>query len=110
MTIPDNTRVAAGSKFTKTWRVRNDGTCAWGPGTNVQNFAFAGGEKLGAADVVALPAAKTGEVKDISVEFTAPATGGTYKSEWKLKKADGTLIGLGATGGVALYAQVVVAK
>ena len=108
VTIPDNTKVAGGSKFTKTWRLRNDGTCPWGPGTTVENFAFASGDKLGAADTVALPAAKTGETKDVSVEFTAPAAAGTFKSEWKLKKSDGTLIGLGANGSVALYALVVV--
>ena len=110
VTIPDNTRVAAGSKFTKSWRVRNDGTCAWGPGTNVQTLAFAGGEKLGAGDGVALPAIKPGEVKDVSVELTAPATSGTFKSEWKLMKGDGSMVGLGASGSVALYAQVIVAK
>ena len=32
VTIPDNTVIAPGTTFTKTWRVRNDGNCTWGPG------------------------------------------------------------------------------
>src|SRR5512147_319374 len=30
VTIPDNTNVAGGTTFTKTWRVSNTGTCVWG--------------------------------------------------------------------------------
>lgn len=106
VSIPDNTKVTQGSKFTKTWRLRNDGTCPWGPGTTVDTFAFSGGDKLGASDSTSLPAAKPGEVKDISVDFTAPNAIGTFRSEWKLKKSDGGLVGLGATGGVAMYVLV----
>src|SRR5512145_2890125 len=29
ITIPDNTDVAGGSKFTKIWRIANNGTCVW---------------------------------------------------------------------------------
>src|SRR5512141_335890 len=30
MTIPDNSVIAPGAAFVKTWRLRNDGTCVWG--------------------------------------------------------------------------------
>ena len=29
VTIPDGTAVAAGAKFTKTWEIKNAGTCTW---------------------------------------------------------------------------------
>ena len=35
VTLPDNAVVAVGAPFVKTWRLRNDGTCAWGPNASV---------------------------------------------------------------------------
>src|SRR5574341_2099831 len=29
VTYPDNTRLAAGEKFTKTWKLQNTGKCTW---------------------------------------------------------------------------------
>ncbi len=31
VTIPDNSDIPASTNFTKTWRVKNTGTCVWGP-------------------------------------------------------------------------------
>jgi hypothetical protein len=46
VSIPDNTQMAPGQSFTKTWRVRNAGSCAWEAGFK---FAFVGGEQMRAA-------------------------------------------------------------
>ncbi len=111
VTIPDDTRVLVDSKFVKTWRVRNSGTCAWGPGSKVSALAFAGGDKLGvSAGEVALPAVPAGATAEISVDFTAPATAGKYRSDWKLKTSSGQLVGLGADGATPIYVQINVAK
>ncbi|MDX1438190.1 MAG: NBR1-Ig-like domain-containing protein, partial [Anaerolineales bacterium] len=35
VTIPDNTVMEPGEQFVKTWRIRNEGTCSWGPGYEI---------------------------------------------------------------------------
>jgi hypothetical protein len=105
VTVLDGARISAGSKFVKTWRVRNAGTCAWGPGTPVDVIAFAGGEKMG-SDTYPLEPVAPGATTDISVELTAPQTPGTYRSEFKLRARGRDLVGLGADGRVAIYTLI----
>ncbi|MFN3762285.1 MAG: sigma-70 family RNA polymerase sigma factor, partial [Anaerolineae bacterium] len=49
VTGPDNTALAPGTPFVKTWRVRNAGTCAWEPGTRL---VFISGAPLGGPPAV----------------------------------------------------------
>jgi hypothetical protein len=109
VTIPDNTRVAPGDTFLKTWRVRNDGTCTWGPSRQVHSLVFSGGEPLGATDAAPLPSdVPPGETVDLSISMTAPTTPGTYRSEWMLAVgSEGGMIGVGAAGR-PLWAQIIV--
>ncbi len=96
VTIPDNSFVAGGSSFTKTWRVRNDGSCAWGTGGHTLNqLIFAGGDQLGGPNAVALPEVQPRSSVDLSVNMVAPTTTGTYLSKWYLASDDGTLLGVG---------------
>src|SRR6266498_580674 len=44
VSIPDNTPVTPGQTFTKTWKVKNSGTCAWDAGFK---FAFVSGDAMG---------------------------------------------------------------
>lgn len=106
--IPDNTVFAPGASFVKTWRVRNDGTCAWGKKYALSALAFVGGNPLGAPEGVVLPGnVQPGNTVDISVSMTAPLTPGVYRSEWKLA-GTGLALGVGAND-APLYAQIVVA-
>ncbi len=84
VTIPDGTVVAPGQKFLKTWRVRNTGTTTWGAG---YALAFFDGDKMGGPDSIPLPAAKPGDVVDLSLMLTAPAAQGMQKSAWKGRDA-----------------------
>ena len=54
VTIPDNTVIPPGTSFVKTWKLRNDGNCAWGPGTTVDSMMFVGGTMMGNAGPVPL--------------------------------------------------------
>ena len=49
VTIPDNTVIPPGTSFVKTWKLRNDGNCAWGPGTTVDSMMLVGGTTMGNA-------------------------------------------------------------
>ena len=97
VTIPDNTPVAAGQVFTKTWRLRNSGPCAWDLG---YTFAFVDRDPLGAPPSVLVGPAATGATFEVSVPFVAPATPGIYTSTWQLRNPDGKLFG------VRVYAQI----
>lgn len=109
VTIPDNSVIAPNTTFVKTWRVRNDGNCAWGPGAPLHQLAWVGGSRLHTADRVEIPfVVQPGGVADLSVTLTAPALPGLYLSEWKLRTDQGQLIGVGRDGQTALFTQFIV--
>ena len=93
VTIPDGTVMAPGSTFTKTWRLKNVGACAWS--TSYQLVYFSG-EQMGAAASAAFPQnVAVGQTVDISINMTAPATAGSYRGFWMFKNANGALFGIG---------------
>jgi Ig-like domain from next to BRCA1 gene len=93
VSVPDNTEFAPGAPFTKTWRLRNVGTCTW---TTSYSIVFSGGDKMGAPDVLPMPATVyPGNAIDISIPMVAPSAPGTYRGEWKLRNASNQVFGLG---------------
>ena len=109
VSVPDNTIVMPGSSFVKTWHLRNDGDCAWGPGQYVHTLVFANGDRLGAPDEVPLlMTVPPGGVADVSINMVAPQQPGTYRSEWMLMVAEGPLLGVGRDGQTPLASQIVV--
>ena len=99
VTIPDNTPVTAGQAFTKTWKVKNAGSCAWDAGFK---FGFTGGEQMGGAAYTLPSAVAAGAVTDISVAMTAPSKTGTLRGNWRMSTAAGQFFG------DEVYVQVVV--
>ena len=109
VTIPDNTITAPGGAFIKTWRLRNDGNCAWGPNQYVQSLVFFNGDQMGAPSQVPLISqVPPGGIVDVSINLIAPQRAGTYRSEWMLLIAQGPLLGVGPYGQTPLYAQIIV--
>jgi hypothetical protein len=113
VTIPDDTVIAAGSTFVKTWLVRNDGTCTWGPnGYALHALAFTGGSQMGAPGVIPLHAnVQPGQTIDVSVTLTAPSAPGTYYSDWMFRVDNapngvGPNVGVGSGGDQPLYARI----
>ncbi len=90
VTIPDNSPFDKNKEFTKTWRVRNSGTCDWPAGTLA---AFASGEKMSAPDTVQVGGVKAGETVDVSVKMTAPDKDGNFQATWRLMDDQGKLFG-----------------
>jgi hypothetical protein len=111
VSFPDNTITAPGSVMLKTWRLRNDGNCAWGPGQYVHSLAFVNGTPMGAPSEVALSTyTAPGGVVDVSVNLIAPQQEGVYRSEWMLMVAQGPLFGVGPYYQTSLYAQIQVQR
>lgn len=103
VTIPDGTVFSPGVTFTKTWRLRNTGTCTW---TTGYDLVFVSGSQFGAPAAVDFPGnVAPGQVIDLSVTLTAPAGDGSYRGYWKLRDASGVLFGLGATN-AAFYVDI----
>jgi len=100
ITVDDGTSFTAGTGFTKTWRIKNTGTCAW---TKDFKIYFNSGNAMGAAASVAFPAAvNPGSTVDLSVAMTAPSSTGDFTGNWMLKAANGTIFGVGSGGNAAL--------
>ena len=92
--IPDGSVLQPGATFTKTWRLKNVGSCEWD--TSYQ-LVFFSGEKMGAASSAKFPKnVAIGETVDISINMTAPTSAGSYRGYWMFKNKDGALFGIGS--------------
>lgn len=93
VSVPDNTNLKAGEAFTKTWQLRNTGTCIW----NVRYaLVFVGGEQMGAAVTTPLSETPPGETLDISVNLVAPAKDGAYTGLFELRNPKGRALDIGS--------------
>ncbi len=98
--------VPAGGAFTKAWRLRNAGTCAW---TSEYQLVFVGGDGLSGQHAVPLRlAVMPGEPLDLEIDLTAPELPGTYQGFWKLRAPGGDYFGVGANGDLAFWVRIVV--
>ena len=91
VTIPDNTQVTPGQTFTKTWKVVNNGSCAWDAGFK---FALTGGDAMGGVTYTLPASVAVNATVDISVAMTAP-TGrtGAIRGNWRMSTAAGQFFG-----------------
>ena len=104
VTIKDNAQLAPGISFTKTWRIRNIGSCAW---NNDYDITFSSGNAMGAPVSVALPGlVRPGESVDISVPMKAPENEGSYAGYWQLRNPDGGRFGLGDNRDGAFWVRI----
>ena len=90
VTIPDNTQMTPGQTFTKTWKVKNTGSCAWDAGFK---FAFVGGEQMNGSTYTLPSAVAANAETDISVAMTAPNKAGSLRGNWRMQTAGGQYFG-----------------
>jgi hypothetical protein len=89
VTYADGTVVDAGDNFTKTWRLKNSGTCSWTPSYAV---VFTGGESMDGPAVQSMAGnVNPGQTVDISVDLTAPDTNGSHTGNWAMRNAAGVI-------------------
>jgi uncharacterized protein YkwD len=91
VTIPDNTVMKAGGKFTKTWEFQNTGKCPWINYT----LEFSSGDRMDAP--LSAPIADTAPKSkvQISVELTAPSADGKYSGFFTLNNSAGEVVPIG---------------
>lgn len=108
ITIPDDTEFGPEETFTKTWRVRNSGTCTW---DSTYSLELVEGDQMGAVEPQSLDEPiKPGETVDLSVDLITPENVGTYRGDWMLRSVDDQLFGLGSQADVAFWVQIVVSE
>ncbi|MEX1248586.1 MAG: NBR1-Ig-like domain-containing protein [Anaerolineales bacterium] len=87
VTVSDGEEIAAGTPFTKTWQVKNGGSCTW---TTTYTIIFSSGDQMGGASSQALAiSVAPGSTAEISVFLVAPATAGSYTGWWALANTSG---------------------
>lgn len=94
-TIPDGTRFTPGQTFTKTWTIRNAGSCTW---NNNYDVVFVSGDAMSAPASQQLTSGtvEPGQSVKISIDLKAPNAAGTHRGNFKLRNASNVLFGLGA--------------
>ncbi|HJS20891.1 MAG TPA: NBR1-Ig-like domain-containing protein [Anaerolineales bacterium] len=103
VTIPDGTTFAPNATFTKTWRLRNAGTCTW----SGYSLVFDSGDSMGGTSPTPIGTVSPGQEIDVSVNLTAPATAGSYRGYWRIRNSSGVLIPvLGGTQGKSFFVDI----
>lgn len=106
VTVEDGTVFKPGETFTKTWRLKNTGSCTW---TSSYRVVFDSGNALGAPASFNLPTSVAPDgIIDISVQMKAPDKVGDYESNWKLQNASGVTFGLGQDGAKKFWVKITV--
>src|SRR5690606_22601658 len=83
-----------GQPFTKSWRIRNTGTCTW-DSTYYLDFARgnAPGARMGGTPVNIRGSVAPGATYDISVNLVAPLIPGVYQGFWEMRTGAGRAFG-----------------
>jgi hypothetical protein len=119
VTIPDGTNMTPGQSFTKTWEIKNNGTCTWNENYTI---VFYGGEQMASATTFKFtqddvePGENTtfkftqddvepGENVQISVDMKAPTKAGEFISYWILRNDLGQNF---FVGGSSIYVEIIV--
>lgn len=103
VTIPDGTSFKQNVPFVKTWRVRNEGTCAWDAD---YVLIFHSGDPMNGPLSSPLPAAAPGAVVDLSVDLKSPSSSGAYTGYWELQSSSGSRFGTGSSGKGLLWVKI----
>ncbi len=91
VTIPDNTSVPRGQKFTKTWKFQNMGRCAWSGYT----ITFLSGDRMSAPESAPVPDTAARATVDVSVDLVAPPDDGAFTGIFELRNAAGEVVPIG---------------
>ncbi len=83
----DDANYSAGATFTKTWNLKNIGTCTWN--TSYKAVFISGSAMGGPASKALTASVAPGETLTLSFSLTAPSSGGTYKGIWNLQDDSG---------------------
>ncbi len=107
VTVPDNTVFQPGAGFTKTWKMKNIGSCTW---SKAYSVVYVTGHSMGTNLKFPLQGSVApGQTGNISISLTAPADLGNWIGWWKLQDPSGTQFGTGDNHDKAFWVRINVA-
>lgn len=86
--VSDGTEFEPNETFTKTWQLKNIGTCTW----SGYSLVFDSGDSMGGPASVPIGSVAPNQEVNLSVDLKAPATDGSYRGYWRIKNSSGVLI------------------
>jgi uncharacterized protein YkwD len=92
VTIADGTNIPRATKFTKTWKFQNVGTCSW----TGYAISFVAGDRMSAPDSSLIPQTAPNASVNISVDLSAPASDGMYTGYFELRDSAGKPVPIGS--------------
>ena len=102
VSVPDDSILANGTDFAKTWRIRNSGSCIW---TTAYRVVFIGATSMARANSIPLPNdVAPNQTVEVTVPMIAPPSSGTYASEWRLQTPTGVKFG------PKMYVRIIVSQ
>jgi Tol biopolymer transport system component len=91
LTIPSGTKFAAPKEFTKVWRIRNSGKCAWSP--SGYELRLANGERMSGPDSFPISGAvQPGQTADVGIRLAAPEESGVHHGAWNIYDDRGRIV------------------
>jgi hypothetical protein len=104
VTVADGTLFSPGAAFTKTWRLKNVGSCTWNKSYSI---VFYSGDQMGAPTSVNFPwSVAPGQTVDLTVNMVAPASAGKYRGFWILRNSSGALFGIGTNANSPFWVEI----
>ncbi|MEI7579854.1 MAG: CARDB domain-containing protein [bacterium] len=88
--LENTTGIAAKTDFSKSWKVKNIGTCDWKG--DVQ-LVFVSGDIIGDEQLIIVADTKANKTAEISLDLVSPNFEGTYQAIWRLKENEINLFG-----------------
>lgn len=109
VTVPDGTEFEPGQDYTKTWRLKNIGSCPW---TSAYDMIFSSGDSMGGPAAVQLTSGTvpSGGTVDVSVNLVAPDDEGTYRGNWKLRDGEDQVFGISSTSSGEFWVEIKVVE
>ena len=90
VSIPDGYEIKAEKEFTKTWEIKNTGSCDWNKDFKI---TYVGGSLFGSDTTKIRKFVEAGESTNISLQMVAPKNAGTATSSWQMADESGNLFG-----------------
>jgi hypothetical protein len=102
--IQDGSKVKPNQQFTKTWDVRNIGTCTWDRGFKL---VFRYGQHMQGPDYIKFSSdvPPNGHIF-LTANLIAPATTGLKEGQWYFRSSDDVRFGVGEDNAFPLYVRI----
>jgi hypothetical protein len=87
--LVQGTKMDAARPFTKSWTLKNVGSCKW----EKYKFVFVSGSLLGSTTPLPVPITEPGGTADLNLNLLSPSIAGNFIGKWRVQNAKGDLFG-----------------